>query len=104
MRIILTTYKLTMKYKLNAWVDRTKPYIEISDSETDQIIASYDAKELRTCCNQGDLSVSDLCDSRPELHQEIASDLLSLRFGKNLTDDITEILSDLTRRDKLAKT
>lgn len=73
---------------IDAWLDRTNPYIRIIDQDSGEVITEFEGEEVHECLERGDICVQDLYCSTPRTQHEVVKHLLLTRCGKSLMEQI----------------
>lgn len=73
---------------IDAWLDRTNPYIRIIDQESGDVITQFEGEEVNECLERGHICVRDLCCNTPRAQHEIVKHLLLTRCGKSLVEQL----------------
>lgn len=81
-----------MTFYVNAWLDRTNPFVSIHNKQTGELVLKLEKQALATCLEQGDLCLNELCDNAQQTQQALIKTLLlthcahslGLVFGKKL--------------------
>ena len=65
-----------MTFSINAWLDRTDPFIELRNSKTGEMMAFFAGEQLKRCLEQGDICLTELCRADHATQQELVRCLL----------------------------
>lgn len=60
-----------MTYMIDAWLERSNPFLRIVECATGQTCARIDASELQAMRDQGDLNLEDLLSNEPHKLKEV---------------------------------
>lgn len=87
-----------MMFYINAWLNRSNPFISICDRNNDEELMRFEQQELQKYITTGDLCLSDFCISSPHEQQMLVKELLLLRCCRVLRTDINELSCQLKKR------
>lgn len=73
-----------MTFSINAWLDRTDPFIELRNSKTGEIMALFAGEQLKRCLEQGDICLTELCRADQATQQELVRCLLLTHWLQSL--------------------
>lgn len=65
-----------MTFSINAWLDRSNPFIELRNNKTGELMAHFTGERLRSCIEQGDICLRELCKADQATQQELVRCLL----------------------------
>lgn len=68
-----------MSFYINAWLDRSDPFVSLHDRQTGEAVTTFTKDELQSCLEQGDFTVSELCNPCQRVQQELVKTLLLSR-------------------------
>lgn len=77
-----------MMLYIDAWLDRSDPYIRIIDRDSGDVITQFEGDEVKECLERGDICLQELCCSTPRAQHELVKHLLLTRCGKSLMEQI----------------
>lgn len=64
-----------MTYLIDAWLERSNPYLRILDRETGEVCARLEEEALLELREQGELSLADLLGNEPGKLKELVRQL-----------------------------
>lgn len=65
-----------MTFYINAWLDRSDPYVSIHNKETNEVVAHFEGDNLREIVAKDYFCLSDFCDPSVCRQQELVRCLL----------------------------
>lgn len=83
-----------MTFSINAWLDRTNPFIELRHAKTGELMAQFAGERLMRCLEQGDICLRELCKSDATTQQELVRCLLLAHCAYCLQGEIERNLND----------
>lgn len=87
-----------MTFYINAWLDHPKPFINVHQRDTNQLVAHFSGADLVQVMQEGDFCLNDFYDADKHQQQEIVRDLFLTRCRCDICTQCEQITSDLMSR------
>lgn len=90
-----------MTFSINAWLDRTDPFIELRNTKTGELMALFSGEQLTRCLEQGDVCLRELCQADQSTQQELVRCLLLAHCSNCLQQQVESVfIRYLHRREQ----
>ena len=73
-----------MTYLIDAWLERSQPYLRILNRKTGEVCAVLHGNALTELQEQGELSLQELNSAEPEVLKELVRRLFLYCYGRAL--------------------
>lgn len=83
-----------MTFSINAWLDRTDPFIELRNTKTGEMMALFTGEQLTRCLEQGDVCLRELCQADQSVQQELVRCLLLAHCSNYLQGQLESSFND----------
>ncbi len=88
-----------MNIYINAWLDCSHPFISIHDKFDDDLLAYFNAEDIRQLIENGEVFIDDLQSTDPDTQIKVATDLITFKSSKRIKQQITDISTQLKKRE-----
>lgn len=83
-----------MTFSINAWLDRTNPFIELLNTKTGEIMAQFTGERLTRCLEQGDICLTELRKADSATQQELVRCLLLAHCANCLKGQLDDTFNE----------
>ena len=91
-----------MTFYVNAWLDRSDPFISLHNRDTGETVARFEKEALQECLDQGEFCLSELCDPSPRVQQELVKCLLLAQCYRDVHHQLESIYHNFFPRTESA--
>lgn len=88
-----------MNIYINAWLDCSHPFISIHNKFNDDLLVHFNAESVNQLIEDGEVFIEDLQSTDPDIQMEIATNLIAIKSGETIKQQITEMSTTLKRRE-----
>lgn len=89
-----------MTLYLNAWLDCTHPKMTINNRKTNEVLANFNAVEIRELFASGDITLDELNSNDTAVQQELIKTLFLSRIMINFKQQLHDMGKDLKQRTR----
>ncbi|MCF6190818.1 MAG: hypothetical protein L3J51_10080 [Cocleimonas sp.] len=90
---------LTMNIYINAWLDCSNPYISIHNKYDDDLLVHFNSERVNQLIDDGEIFIEDLKSSDPDIQMEVATNLIALKSGERIKQQIHDLSTVLKTRE-----
>jgi hypothetical protein len=87
-----------MTYYINAWLEKSEPYLTVNHRDTREVVLSVDKQELNDYIDEGLFDIKDLYSTDSTCQQDLIKELFLARCKCDMRNELRTLFEECKRQ------